>query len=128
MADPSAQLAPPTEVATPVEEEWRKFPDDIASLCLSGGGYRAMLFHTGALWRLHQAGWLPKIAMFSSVSGGSIANGWLALKWAELMQPGASFEQVFVPGIREMARHTVDFWAVLSGIWTGSVPKRVAAE
>jgi NTE family protein len=127
VADPSAQLAPATEVAAPVEEEWRKFPDDIVSLCLSGGGYRAMLFHTGALWRLHQAGLLPRIAMYSSVSGGSIANGWLALKWTELMQPGASFERVFVDAIRDMARHTVDVWAVLRGIWTRSIAKQVAA-
>jgi NTE family protein len=127
MADPSVQLAPPSEVAAPPEDEWRKFPDDVISLCLSGGGYRAMLFHTGALWRLHQVGLLQKTAIISSVSGGSIANGWLALKWPELMQPGASFEKIFVPGIRAMAHTTVDVWAVLGGIWTGSIPARVAA-
>jgi NTE family protein len=27
-------------------------------LCLSGGGYRAMLFHTGSVWRLYEAGLL----------------------------------------------------------------------
>jgi NTE family protein len=86
-----------------------------------------MLFHTGALWRLHQVGLLPKIAIFSSVSGGSITNGWLALKWAELMAPGASFENVFVPKIREMAHTTVDVWAFLKGVWTGSIPAQVAA-
>ena len=25
------------------------------ALCLSGGGYRAMLFHVGTLWRLYEA-------------------------------------------------------------------------
>ncbi len=25
-------------------------------LCLSGGGYRAMLFHLGAIWRLNELG------------------------------------------------------------------------
>ena len=25
------------------------------ALCLSGGGYRAMLFHVGSLWRLNEA-------------------------------------------------------------------------
>ena len=27
-------------------------------LCLSGGGYRAMLFHLGVLWRLAELGYL----------------------------------------------------------------------
>lgn len=44
-------------------------------LCLSGGGYRAMLFHVGSLWRLNQAGFLPKLNRVSSVSGGSITAG-----------------------------------------------------
>ena len=97
------------------------------SIGLSGGGYRAMLFHTGALWRLHETGVLAKIGIFSSVSGGSIANGWLALTWNALMAPGAKFEEVYVPGIRDMANTTIDVWAVLLGIWTGSIPRRVAA-
>ena len=29
-------------------------------VCLSGGGYRAMLFHVGALWRLYEAGLLGR--------------------------------------------------------------------
>ena len=46
-------------------------PEDGAALCLSGGGYRAMLFHVGALWRLYEAGRLQDIKRISSVSGGS---------------------------------------------------------
>ena len=33
-------------------------PQDGMALCLSGGGYRAMLFHVGALWRLNELGYL----------------------------------------------------------------------
>src|ERR1043166_3069155 len=127
MADPSAELARPSEVAETPRDQWRRFPEDVLSICLSGGGYRAMLFHTGALWRLHETGLLQRIGIFSSVSGGSIANGWLALKWPELVAQGASFETVFVPKIREMAHTTIDVWAVLCGIWTGTIPARVAA-
>ena len=29
-------------------------PQPGIGLCLSGGGYRAMLFHLGALWRLNE--------------------------------------------------------------------------
>lgn len=53
-------------------------------LCLSGGGYRAMLFHAGSLARLNEAGLLAKLDMISSVSGGSIASGLLAYVWPRL--------------------------------------------
>lgn len=48
------------------------------ALCLSGGGYRAAIFHLGAMLRLHQRGVLRELSMISSVSGGSIASAWLA--------------------------------------------------
>lgn len=48
------------------------------ALCLSGGGYRAAIFHLGALLRLHQLGKLRQFDLISSVSGGSIASAWLA--------------------------------------------------
>ena len=54
------------------------------ALCLSGGGYRAMLFHLGALWRLNHLGFLPRIARISSVSGGSITAGVLGMAWSRL--------------------------------------------
>ena len=46
-------------------------PDSVSSikhgtaLCLSGGGYRAMLFHLGALWRLNDFGYLKKLGQAS---------------------------------------------------------------
>lgn len=45
------------------------------SLCLSGGGYRAALFHLGALTRLNELGVLSQVETISSVSGGSILSG-----------------------------------------------------
>ncbi len=54
------------------------------ALCLSGGGYRAMLFHLGVLWRLYEARLLQDVQRISSVSGGSITAGVLALKWRQL--------------------------------------------
>lgn len=49
-------------------------------LCLSGGGYRATLFHLGGLRRLNELGVLarPDFRTVSSVSGGSITAAWLA--------------------------------------------------
>jgi predicted acylesterase/phospholipase RssA len=59
-------------------------PADGIALCLSGGGYRAMLFHLGSLWRLNERGYLPKLNRISSVSGGSITAGVLGFKWDRL--------------------------------------------
>ena len=44
-------------------------------LCLSGGGYRAMLFHVGALWRLYDAGVLGTVKRISSVPAARSLRG-----------------------------------------------------
>ncbi|GHF58747.1 NTE family protein [Deinococcus metalli] len=49
-------------------------------LCLSGGGYRAALFHLGAVRRMHELDLLEDLRTVSSVSGGSI----LAARMAQL--------------------------------------------
>lgn len=98
-------------------EESPRVPEEGIGLCLSGGGYRAMLFHVGVLWRLNEAGYLPKLDRVSSVSGGSITAAHLGMTWRDLgIGPAgvaSRFEAVFVAGIREMARHTIDVSAVL---------------
>ena len=53
-------------------------------LALSGGGFRAILFHLGSLWKLNELGIFPKLSEISSVSGGSILGTYLGLKWKEL--------------------------------------------
>jgi NTE family protein len=60
------------------------------ALALSGGGFRATLFHCGALWRLNELAYLPKVVRVSSVSGGSIAAGLLAVKGGTLTLTRAS--------------------------------------
>src|SRR6266852_8666340 len=57
-------------------------------LALSGGGFRATLFHLGAIRRLHELGILPKLTTISSVSGGSILNGFLASRLANSLSSG----------------------------------------
>ncbi len=80
MAQPEPRAAASSPVQNPEPE---KLEDGIA-LCLSGGGYRAMLFHVGAIWRLNELGYLPKLDRVSSVSGGSITAGTLGLNWPKL--------------------------------------------
>src|SRR5579864_5094293 len=55
----------------------QKIPNSVG-LSLSGGGFRATLFHLGAIRRLNEFGILPRLTTVSSVSGGSILNGFLA--------------------------------------------------
>ncbi len=101
-------------------------------LCLSGGGYRATLFHLGALWRLNQVGYLPKIDRISSVSGGSIIAGVLGLNWDGLAfdQNGvaAQFDTAVVEPVRRICSRTIDAGAILGGaLGPGSIGEKVVA-
>lgn len=60
------------------EETGRRARRSGIALCLSGGGFRAALFHLGASRRLHELGVLPRVRTISSVSGGSIFAAFLA--------------------------------------------------
>src|SRR5260370_15047527 len=64
----------------PANEE----PIEKSGLCLSGGGYRAMLFHLGALWRINELGMLQGLDRVSSVSGGSITAAVLGMNRSPL--------------------------------------------
>lgn len=104
-------------------------PTDGIALCMSGGGYRAMLFHLGALWRLNELRFLQKFTRISSVSGGSITNGVLALNWKNLGFDANGFAQNFdaqvTKPIRGIAAHSVDISSIVGGV-LGGVSKHVA--
>jgi NTE family protein len=102
-------------------------PQPGIALCLSGGGYRAMLFHLGSLWRLNEAGMLSQIDRISSVSGGSILAAFLGLNWSKLTfnEKGiaARFPEWIVDSIRLLAKKTIDAPAIIGGVFG---PKRVS--
>jgi NTE family protein len=104
-------------------------PDEGVALCLSGGGYRAMLFHTGTLWRLYEAGRLKSIRRISSVSGGSITAGVLALAWKNLsFEPARTrddFVRLVVEPVRSLAGETIDADAIFWGV---ALPGRVSDQ
>src|SRR5215471_13720110 len=50
-------------------------------LALSGGGFRASLYHLGLLRFLRDAGLLSQVTHITSVSGGSIFAAHLLLHW-----------------------------------------------
>ena len=64
--------------------QFRRVSQSDTALCLSGGGYRAALFHLGAIRRLNELGVLSRVAVVTSVSGGSILAGLLAARWSRL--------------------------------------------
>ena len=115
----------------PTDEPGRG-PQPGVGLCLSGGGYRAMIFHVGVLWRLCQAGVLRSVSRISSVSGGSITAGLLALKWKQLSfdpaRLGADFARLVVEPLRALASETIDADAIILGlVLPGRVSDRVVA-
>jgi NTE family protein len=107
-------------------------PQSGIALCLSGGGYRAMLFHLGALWRLNELSYLPKLSRVSSVSGGSITAGVLGHRWSELgfaNDVATNFQSEVVATIRSMATHTIDVEDVLKGVFLpGTVGDKIVAS
>jgi NTE family protein len=125
----SGDVSPHPELvraAAPVQLSQGEAPDELLAdgigLCLSGGGYRAMLFHAGALWRLNELGYLPRLDRISSVSGGSITAGVLASRWNQLTldQHGVAtnYKEAVVTPLRGLAGKTIDVWSILRGILT----------
>jgi NTE family protein len=126
---------PTLDAAKPVENAGTdKELEEGSAIALSGGGYRAMLFHLGTLWRLRDAGLLKDVRRVSSVSGGSITAGALALAWPQIdwRDDGASFQTLVVDPVIKLARTTIDIPAAiigripgLSGSWVRSSYDRI---
>ena len=122
--------------ADPVEliptDDARRGPESGIALCLSGGGYRAMLFHVGALWRLYETSLLARVARISSVSGGSITAGVLGLNWGELsFDPNRvrdDFVSKLVTPVRGMASKSIDARSIVFGaLLPGRISERIAS-
>ncbi len=109
--------------------EGRREPEPGVALCLSGGGYRAMLFHVGALWRLNELAYLPELDRVSSVSGGSITAATLGRGWDDLKFGDDGVAREFVSQVvgplRRLAGKTIDVGSVVGGILT---PRRTIGD
>jgi NTE family protein len=97
-------------------------------LSLSGGGYRAAMFHLGSLLRLSEAGLLPRLRTVSSVSGGSIVAGFLGMRWGELIfnddGVATNFSQIIIDPMLGFTGKGLDVAAVLrSGFIPGLVSR-----
>jgi len=93
---------------------------DEIGLALSGGGFRATLFHVGSLWRLNELGWLPKIDRYCSVSGGSITAGVLGHRWNSLHfgadGVASNYASVVANPLRKFCSKGIDVAAGLEGL------------
>lgn len=92
------------------------------ALACSGGGFRATLFHCGALTRLNELGVLTRLGRISSVSGGSIATGMLAAAWPRLaIRNGAvtNLHAEVIEPLRRFCRRSIDGPSV---IWGAALP------
>ncbi len=101
------------------------------AVCLSGGGYRAMLYHVGALRRLNEFGLLSVVDRFSSVSGGSITAAVLARDWENLGfdQDGVAqrFESI-ERTLFDLAGKTIDWQSGILGAVPGTTGARQLAR
>lgn len=89
-------------------------------LSLSGGGYRAALFHLGALRRLNELGVLAAVDAISSVSGGSILAAHLATtigeEWPSAGAMVADWDgRVAVP-FRRLCRKNIRTWPIANAM------------
>src|SRR5260370_2736936 len=93
-----------------------KIPNSVG-LSLSGGGCRATLFHLGAIRRLNEFGILPKLTTVSSVSGGSILNGFLASRLPAPLANGiADFDASASKPVREFCSLDIRRWLGLEAV------------
>jgi NTE family protein len=124
--------------ATTVEQSDAAFLRNFAfepgsALCLSGAGYRSMLFHAGALLRMNEAALLPRLECVTSVSTSSITAGLLGLKWTQLSFDDAgvahALEREVVQPLLGLAGTTLDspvLWFLHRGkLFPRALAKRV---
>ena len=64
----------------------------VIGLALSGGGFRATLYHLGVVRYLRDANLLDSVSHITSVSGGSVLAAHLALNWDHYRGDSDDFE------------------------------------
>jgi NTE family protein len=93
---------------------------DPVAVTFSGGGFRATLASLGVVRLLADIGMLGEVRYVSSVSGGSVANGVLAVAWPKLRDrgftPDAVDELVIDPFVRRISRRSLKV-SLIMGIW-----------
>ena len=92
-------------------------------LALSGGGFRASLFHLGGLWRLNEAGKLAEIDAISGVSGGALVAGVLGTRWERLRfrnRQAENFREEVTEPLFQLCSRNIDVASAFAGLFAGS--------
>jgi NTE family protein len=104
-------------------------------LALSGGGFRATLFHLGSLRRLNELGVLSKVDVITSVSGGSIMAACLAdFVLRKPQQQGGTFTgfETLATKVRDLTHYNLRRSILLKHLepqnWGHSLAELVAKE
>lgn len=94
--------------------------DPALAVALSGGGFRAMLYHVGVLVRLNELGLLSATSRFSSVSGGSITAATLGAAWNQLrfdeFGVANNFAETVQAPLFDLAGRLLDVASVMGGV------------
>jgi len=116
------ELAQRKQAALTPHARGEYFPDPNPSLelalCLSGGGFRASLFHLGAVRRLYELGLLDQVDAISAVSGGTVIAAFLADRcdiWRGRNLSLAQWEQEIAQPFRTIVSRNLNKLAILKG-------------
>lgn len=103
-----------------MSEDEKEKNDERIGLALSGGGFRATLYHCGALIRLNELGYLKKLDRIASVSGGSITSARLAARWSHLQfdenDVAKNLSKEVIEPLKEFCRQTLDVRVISLGL------------
>lgn len=77
------------------------------ALCMSGGGFRAALFHLGACRRLNELGLLANVDTISSVSGGSVFAAHLAKAFIDNRDALGDYEGTIAQPFRAFVKNNI---------------------
>ncbi|MCQ3810033.1 MAG: patatin-like phospholipase family protein [Acidimicrobiia bacterium] len=96
-------------------------------VALSGGGFRATLTALGALRLLADSGLLPDVRIFSSVSGGSLANAATAAHW-DKAQTQPAFDELVLRPVLEGITGSSFQGDLLKNAWRALLPGKNLAD
>ena len=96
--------------------------EEQVGLALSGGGFRASLFHLGGLWRLNEIGKLAEIDAISGVSGGALVAGVLGTRWERLRFRNCradNFREEVIEPVFQLCSRNIDVASAFAGLFAG---------
>jgi predicted acylesterase/phospholipase RssA len=102
-------------------------------LALSGGGFRATLFHLGVVRYLRDTGALHRVSDIASVSGGSILAAHMVLNWNRYTGEAEAFDEAAAEIVRfvqfDVRNHIIRRLALQAPLrWLARLTRRPATS